>query len=62
MSELTAYSITDEQIAELFVSLPPGHADVSATLDAVSAPMGSLRRINARSRCAEIINARKEKS
>jgi len=55
MAHVTASSITDEQIESLFASLPPGHDLVPATLDAVHAPVGSLRRIQARARCAEAL-------
>ncbi len=57
---LTADNITDEQITQLFESLPPGHADVVACIDAVYAPRSDPRRQRARARCAEILNARAE--
>lgn len=57
MTMLTADTITDEQIQEL-------HDDLTATngetyevcITALRAPMGSLRRAQARARCAELIN------
>jgi hypothetical protein len=58
---ITACSLSDEQIEQLFDSLPPGHADVTACLDAKFAPMGSHRRSNARARVAEILNAAKHR-
>lgn len=56
---ITADTITDEQIEELFASLPPGHYAVQWCLDArFPSPAHPHRQRNARRQCAEIINAR----
>lgn len=53
---VTADSITDDQIRALSARLG---ADVVADCDAaLAAPLGSLRRVQARARLAEILNAR----
>lgn len=61
--KLTADSITDEQIHALRAHLGSetyGGAsdDATACHVALAAPIGSLRRVQARARCAEILNAR----
>lgn len=60
---LTADTITDEQIQTLRAQLGSetyaGASDDAVQCHvAVAAPLGSLRRITARARCAEILNAR----
>ena len=57
--KITADTITDEQIEELFASLPPGHYAVAWCLDA-RFPSASHphRQRNARQQCAEIWNER----
>ena len=61
---LTADSITDDQIRELRARLGSetyaGASNDAAACDvAIAAPVGSLRRVQARARCAEILNARR---
>lgn len=59
-SAVTADSITDELIEELRAcALPGDHETIMTCNTALRAPMGSLRRISARARCAEIINERR---
>jgi hypothetical protein len=63
---LTADTITDEQIRELRRSVAATSADLDHDANhpvvicnvALAAPVGSLRRVQARARCAEILNAR----
>jgi hypothetical protein len=53
---VTADSITDEQIRALSAQLG---TDIAADCDtALAAPLGSLRRVQARARLAEILNTR----
>ena len=60
---LTADTITDDQIRELRARLG-SETYAGASTDATdcdvahAAPIGSLRRVQARARCAEILNAR----
>lgn len=57
---LTAESITDEQIRELEESLLAANGETyEVCLTAIRAPIGSLRRMQARARCAELLNARR---
>ena len=60
---LTADTITDEQIRTLRAHLGSetyaGSSNDAADCEvAIAAPFGSLRRVQARARCAEILNAR----
>jgi hypothetical protein len=56
---LTADTITDEQIQELEASLLATNGETyEICLVALRAPLGSLRRVQARARCAELLNAR----
>ena len=60
---LTADSITDDQIRTLRARLGSetyaGSSNDAADCEvAIAAPVGSLRRVQARARCAEILNAR----
>ena len=60
---LTADSITDDQIRTLRARLGSetyaGSSNDAADCEvAIAAPFGSLRRVQARARCAEILNAR----
>lgn len=58
---VTAETITDEQIRELRSETARHDPDHEATTTydaALMAPMGSLRRAQARARCAEILMAR----
>lgn len=57
---LTADSITDDQIRELEASLLATNGETyEVCFIALRAPLGSLRRMQARARCAELINARR---
>ena len=61
--KLTADTINDDQIRELRVRLGSetyaGSSDDAADCEvAIAAPVGSLRRVQARARCAAILNAR----
>ena len=63
--KLTADTITDDQIRALRARLGSetyaGSSDDAADCEiAIAAPIGSLRRVQARARCAEILNARSE--
>jgi hypothetical protein len=67
MSKLTGETLTDAQIQELQAwAQDTGITGEFVTaqeirlccLSALTAPMGSLRRANARARCAELLNAR----
>ncbi len=63
---LTADSITDNQIRALRAQLGSetyaGSSDDAADCEvAIAAPLGSLRRVKARARCAEILNERTRK-
>lgn len=60
---VTTDTITDEQIralrARLGAETHAGSSNDAADCDvALAAPIGSLRRVQARARCAEIFNAR----
>lgn len=63
MNKLTADTITDEQIhalrkrlgSETYAGASNDACDCEVAL---AAPIGSLRRIQARARCAEILNER----
>lgn len=57
-TRLTADSIDDEDITRLFESLPPGHPDVVACIDAIYAPRSDPRRQRARERCAQILSTK----
>ena len=64
--KLTADNITDDQIRELRAHLgsetyAESSNDAAACEVAIAAPVGSLRRVQARARCAEILNARSVK-
>jgi hypothetical protein len=54
---VTAETITDDQIRAVFASIPPGHHDVAAALDAVDTRCSPSERERGRARCAEILNA-----
>ena len=59
----TADNITDEQIRALRGRLGSetyagSSNDAAACEVAIAAPVGSLRRVQARARCAEILNVR----
>lgn len=60
-AKLTAETITDEQIRELFVIRPDAYHlfHDKVNLHETVEPYASLRR-DARARCAEILNARSE--
>ncbi len=62
---LTADTITDDQIRALRAQLGSetyaGSSNDAADCEvAIAAPVGSLRRVQARARCAEILNARSD--
>ena len=64
--KLTADNITDEQIRALRARLGSetyaGSSHDAADCEvAIAAPAGSLRRVQARARCAEILNTRSAK-
>jgi hypothetical protein len=59
MSMLTADSITDDQIRDLETELLAANGETYEVCSvALKAPLGSLRRAQARARCAELINVR----
>lgn len=62
--KFTADTITDTQIRELRAG-EPADPMTELAIDcavALGAPIGSLRRVQARARCAEALNAREGKS